>query len=149
MADAVAMNKEDCRDHRGSLLQQLQKAEDMINSRLSFHDEQIAMQNKLLERLIALQDVAAKQTETSEARLRMLEKQQVGLQIEVNTVQKALLEREKRESESERRKQQAIKEQPIWKEKWFGPAILILLIIFAGIIGVAIGQNLLSHLPAQ
>lgn len=120
-----------CKEYRDScssmFLRELGEMRRISEKRLDAHAQQNDKQDVLLKRVVTIQELLAKQGETSEKRLQLVEKQmtsyqqiQQSMQKEVNAIQEAILRNDKIKNTA-----------PIWKEKWFGVLIVIAALIVA------------------
>jgi Fe2+ transport system protein B len=153
MGDGDDVTRGDCKDFRNNcsaaVLREIREVGRISEKRLDAHADQLDRQDRLMERVVTIQEQLAEQSVTAEKRLQLLEKQvalqqqsEETLQKEVASVQLAhqrlMAQQQIKEEEKEKTK------SPIWKEKWFGICMIIILLIIATAFGAAMGQNIFS-----
>lgn len=123
-----SVTKDTCDKCMADMQRQISENGRVAEKRLDAHADQIDRVDKLMERVITLQEVQTRQLEASEKRLQLLEKQV------------AEMAQEKKDKPI-----QDNKKEPFWKEKWFSLVMITACIILVIIVGAAVGQNVLKE----
>lgn len=126
------ITKESCDNCRNNFQRQITESIRVSEKRLDAHANQIDHVDKLMERVVALQEVQTKQLDASEKRLQIVEKQMVEIA-------------QSKKEPSEAKESKAERKEPIWKEKWFFFIVVTLCVILVLIVGAAVGQNMLKE----